>query len=149
VVHFVGDLHQPLHAAERGHDEGGNTVIVDFLVSPSAPHQHNGSGEKLHVVWDSGILGVIAADENVFVPLIKTEVAAAPKEQAPANLDVWVHAWARQSLVLARNVVYKGVKPPPAPQLGADYETAAEPVVRGQIARGGFHLATVIAQALK
>ena len=34
VVHFVGDLHQPLHAAERKHDAGGNLVLVTWEDDP-------------------------------------------------------------------------------------------------------------------
>jgi len=149
LVHFIGDIHQPLHAAQRGNDEGGNKVIVDFLVSPNGPTHQPGTQEKLHAVWDSGILDVIAANETVFVSLIGPQVAAAQTESVPSSLTVWVHAWARQSLDLARSVAYKGVNPPPKPLLGADYEKAAGPVVRNQIARGGFRLAQVLSQALK
>lgn len=45
VVHFVGDLHQPLHAGYRD-DKGGNTYQVQF----------NGKGSNLHKVWDSALL---------------------------------------------------------------------------------------------
>ncbi len=150
IVHFTGDIHQPLHAAERNHDEGGNTVLVDFLVTPGGPKGHQGNQEKLHAVWDSGILNVIAADENVFVQTIQPQIGQAKAEKAPAQLSPWVHAWARESLDLARSIAYKGVNPPPATtQLGQAYEQAADPVVRMQIARGGFRLASVLNQNLK
>ncbi|MBN8737056.1 MAG: S1/P1 nuclease [Xanthomonadales bacterium] len=45
VVHFVGDIHQPLHADYR-HDAGGN----DFQV------RWHGRGTNLHHVWDSLML---------------------------------------------------------------------------------------------
>ncbi len=45
VVHFVGDVHQPMHAGLRS-DRGGN----DFQIS------YNGDGWNLHSVWDSLIL---------------------------------------------------------------------------------------------
>ncbi|TAN06264.1 MAG: hypothetical protein EPN36_04785 [Rhodanobacteraceae bacterium] len=45
VVHFVGDIHQPLHADYR-HDAGGN----DFQV------RWHGRGTNLHKVWDSLML---------------------------------------------------------------------------------------------
>ncbi|HEY8682829.1 MAG TPA: S1/P1 nuclease, partial [Rhodanobacter sp.] len=45
VVHFVGDIHQPLHAGYRD-DKGGNTYQVQF----------DGKGSNLHKVWDSGML---------------------------------------------------------------------------------------------
>src|SRR4029077_9893052 len=42
VLHFVGDLHQPLHASD-GHDEGGNLKIV------TGPGLSEGN---LHTAWD-------------------------------------------------------------------------------------------------
>ena len=47
LVHFLGDIHQPLHAAERACDHGGNAERVNFFMA----------GEKrpnltLHSVWD-------------------------------------------------------------------------------------------------
>jgi hypothetical protein len=61
LVHFVGDMHQPLHSIERkdpatGHgDAGGNTVRVTFFGQPA----------NLHGVWDSGIVahGGITLDQ--------------------------------------------------------------------------------------
>jgi hypothetical protein len=45
VVHFVGDVHQPLHAGNRD-DKGGNEYQVQF----------DGKGTNLHSVWDSKML---------------------------------------------------------------------------------------------
>jgi nuclease S1 len=151
IVHFVGDLHQPLHAAERGHDEGGNTLVVDFLPAPVGSRPQQGKSEKLHAVWDSGILDVIAADENVFVPLLNSQITLARQEKVPQSRDAWVHSWARESLDFARTVAYKGLNPPPpgTPMLDASYESKADPVVRGQIARAGFRLSVVLRQALQ
>lgn len=42
VVHFVGDLHQPLHVG-RPEDRGGNDVKVNF----------EGKNSNLHALWDS------------------------------------------------------------------------------------------------
>lgn len=45
VIHFVGDIHQPMHAG-YGHDKGGNDFQIQF----------NGRGSNLHSLWDSGML---------------------------------------------------------------------------------------------
>lgn len=45
LVHFVGDVHQPLHAGYAD-DRGGNNYQVQFA----------GSGSNLHAVWDSGLI---------------------------------------------------------------------------------------------
>ena len=47
VIHFVGDLHQPLHDEDNG-DKGGNTRHVIFYGHP----------DKLHWVWDASLPSV-------------------------------------------------------------------------------------------
>ncbi len=45
LVHFVGDLHQPLHVG-NGHDEGANMCSVKYA----------GRNTNLHVVWDTHLI---------------------------------------------------------------------------------------------
>ena len=45
LIHFVGDVHQPLHAGNRN-DRGGNQFQVNI----------NGKGANLHGVWDYHVL---------------------------------------------------------------------------------------------
>jgi hypothetical protein len=56
VTHFLGDLHQPLHCAERNGDTGGNGVKVTFFgaTNEAPPFQH--SPWNLHAVWDGGMI---------------------------------------------------------------------------------------------
>ncbi len=42
IVHFVGDLHQPLHVG-RPEDRGGNDIRINF----------DGKNSNLHALWDS------------------------------------------------------------------------------------------------
>jgi len=42
LVHFVGDIHQPLHSAERNGDKSGNGRLVFFLDRPKAVNLHAG-----------------------------------------------------------------------------------------------------------
>jgi S1/P1 Nuclease len=45
LIHLVGDIHQPLHAATNA-DEGGNYIVVE-----SHPHARN-----LHAAWDTAVV---------------------------------------------------------------------------------------------
>jgi hypothetical protein len=45
VVHFVGDIHQPMHVS-RAEDKGGNTIQV----------RYDGQGTNLHSLWDTKLL---------------------------------------------------------------------------------------------
>jgi hypothetical protein len=53
VVHFIGDIHQPLHAADNG-DRGGNEIHVRY------PRRKT----NLHAVWDSGILEPVVRGDD-------------------------------------------------------------------------------------
>jgi hypothetical protein len=59
LIHFVGDLHQPLHATNNG-DNGGNCVPVKYfrhepLPNPFRP-EHEDYSPNLHQIWDTEIL---------------------------------------------------------------------------------------------
>jgi len=45
IVHFVGDLHQPMHIS-RAEDKGGNTIQLNY----------EGQGTNLHSLWDTKLL---------------------------------------------------------------------------------------------
>jgi hypothetical protein len=45
IVHFVGDLHQPMHIS-RAEDKGGNTIQLNY----------EGQGTNLHSLWDTKLV---------------------------------------------------------------------------------------------
>ncbi len=88
LVHFVGDVHQPLHAA-FGDDRGGN----DFQVSV------DGKGSNLHQVWDVKIIEAHESDYHAY--------AEALAKQGPLPFDASGGSdqpavdWARESCRIA------------------------------------------------
>lgn len=60
LIHFVGDIHQPLHA-EDNLDRGGNCVPIDFLEKHSQPrsqdnHPTANYSPNLHGIWDTDLV---------------------------------------------------------------------------------------------
>lgn len=53
IVHFIGDLHQPMHVS-REEDKGGNTIQVNYA----------GVGTNLHALWDSKLLDHLGLDDQ-------------------------------------------------------------------------------------
>jgi hypothetical protein len=56
VVHFVGDIHQPLHAG-FGDDRGGNGYQLQAFMR----------GSNLHAVWDSGLIKSLQQEKQAIV----------------------------------------------------------------------------------
>jgi hypothetical protein len=150
IIHFVGDIHQPLHCATRvdsAHpdgDRGGN------LVSISVPGS-NGKLKKtnLHSYWDGGIGAFPLTGPNFRPPYLREIPTAAAKATAgnPAtnpNLKLDdpfnFSAWADESTTVAETVAYKGVSSRPS----GIYRTKALKVARQRVAWGGYRLAAVL-----
>jgi hypothetical protein len=118
VIHFVGDIHQPLHATTND-DMGGNCVPVTFF--NRAPMETNVERESyspnLHAVWDVGIIEHFAPPEDAQAPTpeqVADELAEAEKldrdfrarfpSWQPGPIDFAVWAW--ESHELADKVAY-------------------------------------------
>ena len=136
VIHFIGDMHQPLHSSDN-HDKGGNEVHIVFHGQPG----------NLHGLWDSGLLGRMGKEDDLF-----TRLSPASARHRRRFAKGTVNDWAEQAHKLAQEMVY-GKLPHAAPgapiEIGADYERRAGAVIELQIERAGARLATVLNQDLQ
>src|SRR5207302_4882870 len=66
VIHFVGDIHQPLHDEDNS-DQGGNCVPVEFEDEAArvTNQQKDDYFPNLHAVWDTGMLQSLLADHDM------------------------------------------------------------------------------------
>jgi hypothetical protein len=145
VIHFVGDMHQPLHCADN-YDKGGNGVNV-FLY---------GRQDNLHRAWDSTILEQVTRDEasqtsgsiKAFAQLIEKRY----KDEATTAVRGTIEDWALESHRIACNVAYSYRSKDPLTSLtvtlGEDYLAAAKPTIERQLAIGGYRLAKVLNDCL-
>jgi hypothetical protein len=139
LIHFVGDLHQPLHAGQN-HDRGGNDVKVEFLGQTLNPFTHK--PWNLHQVWDNGLLDQYAADAKQAVTQLNRWLAL----QSEADLSHGsVLDWAMQSHDQARDHAYAFSTDK---RLGEQYVKQARPVVEAQLAKAGVRLAFLLNTAL-
>ena len=149
VMHIVGDMHQPLHAALwiswrfPISDAGGNWAWV--RVSESA------APERLHWFWDSAGRpdALSRASPEAFVARLEREhpyEAEPPVPDPGAAFDGWVS----RSRELAREVVYgrgalrPGTSPEAAPVLRRDYIEQARAVGADQIASAGNRIGALL-----
>jgi S1/P1 Nuclease len=133
LVHFVGDMHQPLHCADN-HDRGGNQVNVTFF----------GAASNLHKVWDSGIIS-----KNGLKPI----PFAAELDSGLSGSDITkiqqgdIEDWVVEAHKLAISNAYRGI--PNSHALGKAYFNRNLPVVELQLKRGGLRLAKILNDTLK
>lgn len=133
VVHFVGDLQQPLHAGERA-DKGGNDVKVTF----------QGKLTNLHSLWDSGMLLSFGLTDAAIVQQLTDEIH---RRTDIAKLSGGsVVSWAMESHDIARDVVYRNL--PNSLEITQAYVDAARPVILERLLRGGVRLAAALERAL-
>ena len=144
LMHFVGDVHQPLHAADH-HDRGGNTVQVLFAKRTKP--------DNLHAYWDDELVDRLGQDP-------KTVAAALTKQISTTQAGEWSKGssadWAKESFGLAKDVSYNFTGEAIAddhgtsvPHLDATYDNRALPVVREQLSKAGVRLAATLNDVLK
>ncbi|MEZ5464743.1 MAG: S1/P1 nuclease [Lysobacteraceae bacterium] len=100
VVHFIGDVHQPLHASGRT-DRGGNDYQINYRDG-----SENGQGTNIHGVWDYWILASHDKDAQRYAAELAGEgFAHNARDRLPGN-----HAaqWAEES---CRSVEQPGFYP--------------------------------------
>ena len=176
LVHFVGDLHQPLHAINNG-DNGGNCVAVKYLHHEPLPNPQHPEREdytpNLHQIWDTEIL---KRDMEVSNP---HRYADELDEKFRAQISSWeaagirVENWAWEIHERAETEVYDAfsVKVPREPDvqpkgcadnnhigkrmfekhLAADdaYQNRAAKAVEMGLAQAGVRLAMILNDAAK
>lgn len=128
VVHFTGDVHQPLHAGYRD-DKGGNTYQVQF----------DGKGSNLHRVWDSGMLYTRGLDWQQYAQRLDSAVPV-PLPAPAAPLDNPYAQWAEESCrITAESGFY-----PAGHKVSAAYVSTWLPVADRRLREAGRRLAQVL-----
>lgn len=126
LVHFIVDVHQPLHVG-RESDRGGNTIDVTY----------RGETTNLHRFWDTDLLQVGGLREREHAARVAplTRVFAGRDHTSPRD-------WAAESLAL-RPLVYRFRESSPA-SLDDAYVDTAQTVMRVRLAQAAVRLAATL-----
>ncbi len=126
LVHFIGDLHQPMHVG-RLEDKGGNDIQIQWF----------NEGTNLHRLWDSNLINLFG--------MSYTELAGTLPELSKAQVKAiqqgTVYDWVEESQELA-NEVYDSVSV--GEKIGYPYSYKYTGVLREQLQKGGLRLAKVL-----
>ena len=139
LVHFVGDLHQPLHAGDH-EDRGGNDLKASYGVMP---------GYNLHSVWD----GLLADRALSAAPAIARRFTSDEKSAMAAGST---RDWSMENWAVSRDIAYRravdGDPCGPKPQMPVTIDeadvAASRAAMRLQVERGGLRLARLLEDAL-
>ncbi|WFU85616.1 S1/P1 nuclease [Bradyrhizobium sp. CIAT3101] len=168
LLHFVGDVHQPLHASTHVDSDTGNEDFGGNCVG--ILHGRATVPVRLHAYWDTNLVqkalgkDVDEAADTVSQLLTK------------ANIQKWsggtASDWATESFQIAKGKVYAGAidqepeqtdfefkdrhgkpdtrcGPSKVFRVDANYDDRAVAVVKEQIAKAGLRLARLLQEALE
>ena len=161
LIHFVGDVHQPLHA-ENNDDQGGNCTAMHFFGEDRPVN--------LHAIWDYKLI----QHQLELKRMTQPEYAAALDKRFAAKWPDWSRvkidfvAWAWESHDLAEPVAYGKLKHPIPVQpfnttatcdgqrekataltlsVREAYFREAMPVIDERLAKAAYRLAAILNQS--
>ncbi len=171
IIHFVGDLHQPLHGTTNS-DRGGNCVPVQYL--RRRPHARNNSyTPNLHHIWDTEIpeSQMQGADAAEFANTLDSMFAGSFAEWQAGGMQV--ENWSWESHQHAADTAYGALGTPIAVEpdvpvnscaddnnigqrmlhkhivVGTAYRDQAASVAEERLAQAGIRLAMILNDAAK
>lgn len=123
LIHFVGDLHQPLHVGSgyfRFDADGGATLLTDPDEAAGRGASKDNGANKLmlssdfkmdkklnfHRYVDENLVTVVAPDEDQLTEVLRRDLAAVPLSKGPWK--DWPAQWAQESVESSR-VLYDGL----------------------------------------
>lgn len=133
IVHFVGDLHQPMHIS-RAEDQGGNTIQLNY----------EGKGTNLHSLWDSRLIEHQGLNYEQLAEKYDHATAKDTRKWQQAPLIVWM--WESYQI---SSQLYAEVDQMKDRKLDADYYEKHYPIIEKRLQQAGLRLAGLLNGILK
>jgi hypothetical protein len=138
IVHFVGDVHQPLHSSNRP-DKGANEFQIS-LSTDIPPEEYARERYKsgimatnLHAVWDYYVLASAKLTLGEYANRLTAATRSPTPQRTPAD-------WARESCELIdRRALY-----PRSHKMNAKYLKAMRPLAEKRIVQAADRLARLL-----
>lgn len=126
LIHFVGDIHQPMHVGRRT-DRGGNDIQMKWF----------GKKTNLQRLWDSDMITHYQMSFSKLVTVLPQLSNAEEKIIADAPLLTWV-----EESQLYANDIYADAQT--NTDLGNAYHKQYSSIVKIQLLKGGIRLAKIL-----
>lgn len=136
LIHFMGDLHQPLHAADH-QDRGGNCIVL----APPQDLQGN-----LHAYWDVAVVEAQGTSAAEIAGKLDASLGAGDLEQWTQGSS---RSWALDTFEVGRRDVYALASPPTCQNggsvsLSSEYRLQAKKDAALQLLKAAIRLAAVL-----
>jgi hypothetical protein len=133
LVHFVGDIHQPMHVG-KNNDFGGNKISVLFFDEKT----------NLHEVWDERIIEQEQLSFNQLSMYVEKHTSTKKAELQKATIDIW----ATESVAL-REKIYNTLydltdKETGLPNLSYQYQHDYFPLLEDRLGAAGYRAAEIL-----
>lgn len=126
LVHFIGDIHQPLHVG-RLEDRGGNDIKVKWFGKPS----------NLHRVWDSEIIN----SHQMSYSELSNDLPILKKNEIDKISNESIMIWVRESQKISKQIYDDAIL---NSNLGYNYRYKYIDIVKMRLLKGGLRLASIL-----
>ncbi len=130
LVHFIGDMMQPMHTG-RAEDLGGNLIKIQFFNRDT----------NLHSLWDSGLIDNTKYSYTEYARILDIKNSNEVKQIQSGSLEEWFY----DSHLIA-NQLYSSVKP--GENYSYDYQYQYSPILERQLLYAGLRLAKILNEIL-
>ena len=163
LVHFVGDIHQPLHCGTGFYDLSDLShpvLITDPRLCIGKPNDRGGNdlffgtdpNQELHTLWDEGLVSAIrnSAEYRSLADWLESTQSVSPMT---GDYHIWPEQWAIDSVKQARKAYQKielntatidGQRLRITIQLPTAYVEQNRSLAAAQLAKAGLHLAQLL-----
>lgn len=163
LIHFVGDIHQPLHCGTGFYDlsDLGHPVLTtNPRLCLGKPNDRGGNdlffgtdpNQELHALWDQALV-IAIRNSTDYRSLAEWLEPAVPVSPTTGDYHTWPEQWAIDSVREARNA-YRNIEFHAATidgqrlritvQLPTGYIDANRSLAASQLAKAGLHLAQLL-----
>ena len=126
LVHFIGDLHQPMHLGSKK-DRGGNDIKLLWF----------GSITNLHRIWDTQII----ESHNMSYTEMASDLPIFTPNQIKVEANKSINNWVEETRIYTRQIYSES---PPNGKLGYEYRYKNLPIIKSQLYKAGIRLASIL-----
>ena len=130
LVHFLGDMMQPMHTG-REEDLGGNLIKIQFFKKDT----------NLHSLWDSGLIDNTKYSYTEYARVLDVKSKEEIKQIQSGSLEDWLYESHQ-----AANQLYASVKP--GENYSYDYQEQYKDLLERQLLYAGLRLAKILNEVL-